>query len=55
MHTEASGSGRAQHSQEVAQARLTWGWCEGGGDRRRKDVRGAHGAQVREAMEVFEE
>jgi len=25
------------------------------GARRRKDVRGAHGAQVREAMEVFEE
>nr|CAI9690373.1 unnamed protein product [Rangifer tarandus platyrhynchus] len=43
-------------SQEVAQA----GLCPGdnareAGARRRKDVRGAHGAQEREAMEVFKE
>lgn len=53
---EASGPGRAPHSQEVAQA----GLCPGddareAGARRRKDVRGAHGAQEREAMEVFKE
>ena len=53
---EASGPGRAPHSQEVAQA----GLCpeddaREAGARRRKDVRGTHGAQEREAMEVFKE
>lgn len=49
---EASGPGRAPHSQEVAQA----GLCPGddareAGARRQKDVRGTHGAQEREAKE----